>query len=417
VTNAENSCENCKVPLSESLKIVELEMLEKDLSEFIHLFHIARRPTVKEVIQMDIELTLEKIESIKNINKDQIETKVSWSNVVKSKHRKYNWKENRQRDELPEISNRYNLLYNDPKEDDAPVNTGRLRETNPKHGRMDKKKKERKAMKKKQHKVIIVGDSHARRGAAEVKHLLNNDFEVQGIVKSGSGMELIKETTRAEINQLTSDDIVVVWGGSNDIARNNSNKGIKNMLECVMIANNTNVIVMSAPPRYDLIKDSCVNREVESFNKKLGKRLQRFDKVEVIEVIKERACYTQHGQHLNTRGKEVMAKKIAATIERVLKKKVEPISMKWVNEIATKNQEHQALQEKTKNNLEDKENKGNSTLGGKTSHKHQGIKQESDGVNILDTVSTRTPKRLQRQPLTRNNDFLWSTSTKNRYGE
>lgn len=193
--------------------------------------------------------------------------------------------------------------------------------------------------------------------------------------------------------------------------------GIKNMLECVMIANNTNVIVMSAPPRYDLIKDSCVNREVESFNKKLGKRLQRFDKVEMIEVIKERACYTKHGQHLNTRGKEVMAKQIAATIERVLKKKVEPISMKWVNEIVTKNQEHQALQEKTKNNLEDKENKGNSTLGGKISHKNQGIKQESDGVNILDTVSTRSPKRRRRQPLTRNNDFLWSTSTKNKQGE
>jgi hypothetical protein len=41
----------------------------------------------------------------------------------------------------------------------------------------------------------------------------------------------------------------------------------------------------------------------------------------MIEVIKERACYTQHGQHLNTRGKEVRAKKIAATIEHVLKKK------------------------------------------------------------------------------------------------
>jgi hypothetical protein len=58
--------------------------------------------------------------------------------------------------------------------------------------------------------------------------------------------------------------------------------------------------------------------------------------VEVIEVTKERACYTNHGQHLNTRGKEVMAKKIAATIERVLNKKVEPISMRWGNETVTK---------------------------------------------------------------------------------
>ena len=366
---------------------------------------------------MDIELTLEKIESIKNINKDQVETKVSWSKVVKSKHRKYNWKENRQKDELPEISNRYNLLYNDSKNDDAPVNTGRSREKNPKHGRMDKMKQKREATKEKQHKVIIVGDSHARGGAAEVKHLLNNKFEVQGIVKSGSGMQLIKETTRAEINQLTRKDVLVVWGGSNDIARNNSNKGIKNMLECVRTADNTNVIVMSAPPRYDLIKDSCVNREVEAYNKKLGKKLQRFEKVEMIEVIKERACYTKHGQHLNTRGKEVMAKKIAATIERVLKRKVEPISMKWVNEIVTKNQEHQALQERTKNISEDKENKGNGTLGGKISHINQVTTLERDGGNILDTVSTRSPKRLRRQPLTRNKDFLWPTSTKNKQGE
>ena len=37
VLNAENSWEYGKVPLSESLKLVELEVLEKDLSEFIHL--------------------------------------------------------------------------------------------------------------------------------------------------------------------------------------------------------------------------------------------------------------------------------------------------------------------------------------------------------------------------------------------
>ena len=60
--------------------------------------------------------------------------------------------------------------------------------------------------------MIIVGDSHARRGAAEVKHLLNNKFEVQGMVKLGSGMELIKENTRAEINKLSRKDVVVVWG-------------------------------------------------------------------------------------------------------------------------------------------------------------------------------------------------------------
>ena len=49
---------------------------------------------MKEVIQKDIELILEKMESSKKINNDQVETKESWSKVVKSKHRKNNWKEN-----------------------------------------------------------------------------------------------------------------------------------------------------------------------------------------------------------------------------------------------------------------------------------------------------------------------------------
>jgi hypothetical protein len=66
VINAKISCEYDKLPLSESLSLVELEVLEKGLSEFIHLVHIAKRPTVKEVIKMDIELILEKIESMKN---------------------------------------------------------------------------------------------------------------------------------------------------------------------------------------------------------------------------------------------------------------------------------------------------------------------------------------------------------------
>ena len=43
--------------------------------------------------------------------------------------------------------------------------------------------------------------------------------------------------------------------------------------------------------------------------------------------------------------------------------------MVWGNEIVTRNQEQQALQEKTMHNLEDNENKGNGALGGIISQK------------------------------------------------
>jgi hypothetical protein len=62
--------------LSESSKNVELESLEEDLSELTHILHIAERPTVKEVIQMDFELILAKTESLKDIFKKQFEAKV-----------------------------------------------------------------------------------------------------------------------------------------------------------------------------------------------------------------------------------------------------------------------------------------------------------------------------------------------------
>jgi predicted GTPase len=116
-------------------------------------------------------------------------------------------------------------------------------------------------------------------------------------------------------------------GGAPIVAKNNSTLGMRHLLDFVINATHTNVIVMSAPHRYDLMRNSCVNNEVEVFNSKLHKRLQRLEKVEVIDVVSERNFYTKHVQHLNSEGKESMAKKIATTC--LLNRKVESVSGKW----------------------------------------------------------------------------------------
>ena len=120
-TSAESSCEHGEVPLNELLGKVEFEVLEKDLSELIHILHFAERPTVKEVIQMDIELILVKIDSLKFILKEQLETKVSLPEVLTMKCKKYNCKEQNVEDPFPVISNHTNLLYNDSKSEDTPI--------------------------------------------------------------------------------------------------------------------------------------------------------------------------------------------------------------------------------------------------------------------------------------------------------
>jgi DNA-directed RNA polymerase subunit L len=100
----EISCEYGKELLSESSKSVELEILEEDLSELTHILHITKRPMVKEVIQMDIEMILAKIESLRDTFKEQFETKVSWTKVAAMKHKKYNYKGQRIEETFPATS-------------------------------------------------------------------------------------------------------------------------------------------------------------------------------------------------------------------------------------------------------------------------------------------------------------------------
>jgi len=54
-------------------------------------------------------------------------------------------------------------------------------------------------LEKKLHKVNIIGDSHARGCASEVKKLLYNDFEVLGFVNPGSGMKFMEKKYQIEI--------------------------------------------------------------------------------------------------------------------------------------------------------------------------------------------------------------------------
>ena len=76
------------------------------------------------------------------------------------------------------------------------------------------------------------------------------------------------------------------------------------------------------------MSNSYVNKETEKFNMKLCSRLERLGGVEMIDVVNNRNFYTRHGQHLNTDGKENMAKNIASAIECLLSKQVEPITGK-----------------------------------------------------------------------------------------
>jgi hypothetical protein len=90
----------------------------------------------------------------------------------------------------------------------------------------------------------------------------------------------------------------------------------------------TNVIVMNAPYRHDLDSNSCANKEVTVYNRKLKKHLKIFDYSQIVEVDPLKELYRRHGLHVNQNSKEQMAKKIVLAVKSMLKKKVtDPVVM------------------------------------------------------------------------------------------
>jgi RNase H-fold protein (predicted Holliday junction resolvase) len=96
----------------------------------------------------------------------------------------------------------------------------------------------------------------------------------------GARLENITNLADGEISTLGKSDTVIVIGGANDINKNEANVGLKHLGNFVKNRQNTNMIV-AAPNRYDLQETSCVNKEIEVFNRKLHKVVKIADNAKI----------------------------------------------------------------------------------------------------------------------------------------
>jgi hypothetical protein len=113
-----------------------------------------------------------------------------------------------------------------------------------------------------------MGDSHAKGLANELKYKLNHEFELLGIIKPGCTLEKLLRTTCLDLKTLTKRNVCLVWGGINDVGRNETNMGICALNDFVSSHEHTNIIVLNVPHRHDLAPNSCVNYDVKVFNRK-----------------------------------------------------------------------------------------------------------------------------------------------------
>jgi hypothetical protein len=57
--------------------------------------------------------------------------------------------------------------------------------------------------KRRKHKIIIIGDNHRRDCASEVKYDLDNKFQVQGVIKPGTGLMTVTKQQKVDVKNLT----------------------------------------------------------------------------------------------------------------------------------------------------------------------------------------------------------------------
>jgi hypothetical protein len=153
------------------------------------------------------------------------------------------------------------------------------------------------------HNIMILGDSHVRGWAEKVKDNLDETYSVTGMVKSGASVTTLSDSIKDTLSTLGKKDIIVFCGGSNNIARNNSRKGLRYISNFVGKCAHTNVALLNIPHRYDLADWSCVNKEINIFDRKMHKIMKCYDHVTELSGQLNRELFSRHGMHLNKSGK------------------------------------------------------------------------------------------------------------------
>jgi hypothetical protein len=115
---------------------------------------------------------------------------------------------------------------------------------------------------KNKHRVLVIGNSHAKQCVTKLRYNLYLRYEVSVFIKPGSTMSEIIKTTENEIAILKCNDIVILWGGAIDINRRNTKEALRNLSKFYNASRLVKIVLISIPLRYDLLPSSCVNKEI-----------------------------------------------------------------------------------------------------------------------------------------------------------
>ena len=90
-------------------------------------------------------------------------------------------------------------------------------------------------------------------------------------------MQITTSTVKSEIKNLSKNYVVVLCGGTLDVANTNTLIGLFLILQYVKNSKHSNVIITNAPHRSDLKAFSCVYKEINALNRKMNKVIKPYE--------------------------------------------------------------------------------------------------------------------------------------------
>jgi hypothetical protein len=114
--------------------------------------------------------------------------------------------------------------------------------------------------------ILLIGHSHARGISERWASYLGSSYHCTGYVKPNADLNIITSSGSLAVKTLDKNDVVIVYGGAIDIARENTTSGLRSIRQFIQKCAHTNMLILNAHERFHLLA-SCVNKEVAHFNR------------------------------------------------------------------------------------------------------------------------------------------------------
>ncbi len=121
------------------------------------------------------------------------------------------------------------------------------------------------------HRVVVIGDSHIKGFENLLRSMFNREYRLFSLVQPGSNSNILKESVKQTVKQLSMKDFLVISSGTNDFDTDNFASTFRNIRNCLKSVTNANILLLNISYRFDLPNHSVINKRIFMLNKKLQK--------------------------------------------------------------------------------------------------------------------------------------------------